>query len=270
MNLPNFLIVGAPRAGTTWLQKNLREHPDIFMTKKKEIHFFDRGYKHGMEYYKTFFSGSAQYKWRGEASPSYLHKSECAKRIYETLGGDIKLIVSLRNPVDRLYSRYLNVISAYKESRSMSFEEKIRDKPEFILEGCYSTNLEEYLKYFDKKNILILLYDELEKNESLYYRKVIDFLGLEKYSNETFLNSRINSARAKKFTGKNNLYYYLGLFSKALKARNLAQYFSQKNYNDSLKMKEETRKWLLDEFYMNEIEGLIEKFNLDIEHWKKV
>ena len=108
--LPTFLVIGAPRSGTTWIARNLREHPEICLSKKKELHFFDRdeNYERGIAYYESFFTRcSEQQHAIGEATPDYIHVPVAAKRIKEHLP-HAKLIVSLRNPRDRVYSRDWN------------------------------------------------------------------------------------------------------------------------------------------------------------------
>lgn len=78
--LPNFLIIGAPRSGTTWIQENIKHHPEIFMPEQKEIHFFDRNYAMGIEYYEKYFSAYDGQKAIGEATPDYLHLPDIHQR----------------------------------------------------------------------------------------------------------------------------------------------------------------------------------------------
>ena len=150
--LPTFLIIGAPRAGTSWLSKNLSLHPDIYIPHVKEVHYFDRYYDKGQTFYEEFFDKSCGEKAIGEATPAYLFKENIPELIKKDLG-DVKLIVSLRNPVDRLYSRYLMSKGSYEENKTLSFEEKIQAKPSFIGEGFYYDHLIRYYKHFNKKNI---------------------------------------------------------------------------------------------------------------------
>jgi hypothetical protein len=68
--LPNFILIGAPRAGTTWIAKNLEAHPDIFIPRKKELHFFDYQYSDGLESYASYFRDAGDAKAIGEATPA--------------------------------------------------------------------------------------------------------------------------------------------------------------------------------------------------------
>lgn len=105
--LPNFLIVGAARAGTTSLYYYLKQHPDVFMSPKKEIDFFDvdKNFEKGLDWYERYFEGYTGQKAIGEASPLYMYLEKVPKRIAKVIP-DVKLIFILRNPVDRAYSHY--------------------------------------------------------------------------------------------------------------------------------------------------------------------
>ena len=135
--LPDFLIIGTQRGGTTSLYHYLQAHPCLQATTTKEVHFFDRKYHKGLMWYRGHFptvweKACAQQVQKqafvtGEASPSYLFHPHVYKRVAQALP-QVKLIVLLRNPVDRAYSQYYHSIELGHESRS--FEEAIRDEQE--------------------------------------------------------------------------------------------------------------------------------------------
>ena len=135
--LPDFLIIGAARSGTTSLYQYLTEHPSIIPGVGKEIYFFDKKFKKGINWYKSFFPtkfSMAIIKNKqktkcitGEATPRYLHYPHAPKRIFEFLP-KIKLIVLLRNPIDRAYSHYQMEVSSGNEE--LSFEESIEKEEE--------------------------------------------------------------------------------------------------------------------------------------------
>src|SRR5688572_14326389 len=103
--LPDFLIVGAMRSGTTSLHKYLQAHPDVFVASGKEVHFFDRRYGRGLDWYRSRFAGVTTERVVGEATPAYMYDENAIARIAHDLP-DARLIVVLRNPVDRAYSHY--------------------------------------------------------------------------------------------------------------------------------------------------------------------
>ena len=101
--LPNFLCIGAQRAGTTWLYDLLASHPEVYVpSRRKEVHYFDWYYDRGLSWYTRFFPPQgevARYRAVGEVTPDYLYDSTCPKHISETLPS-VKLIAILCNPVD--------------------------------------------------------------------------------------------------------------------------------------------------------------------------
>jgi hypothetical protein len=180
--LPNFLIIGAPRSGTTWIEKNLRKHPDIFISPKKELHFFDLHYDQGIAQYESNFAGWSGQKAIGEATPDYLHgaytKNDIPALIRQHLPA-VKMIASLRNPVDRAYSRFWHSKARFDRNRDLTFEQKLADRPEFLAEGFYSDHLSRYYQLFPREALLVLLYDDLLTDPVKYMARIYDFLGVD-------------------------------------------------------------------------------------------
>src|SRR5690606_33439746 len=119
--LPTFLVIGAARSGSTWISRNLARHPDVFIPKEKELHFFDQRYEEGIEAYRAYVRAATAEKAIGEATPAYLHTPAAAARIRAHLP-DVKLIACLRDPIDRLYSRYWNARGRFEHNKEVSFE----------------------------------------------------------------------------------------------------------------------------------------------------
>ena len=132
--LPNFLVIGSARCGTSWLDENLRQHPEVYLPRDdKEVHFFDNKYHMGIEWYERFFEGS-EAQAIGEVTPSYLYYGHVAGRIKEHVP-DVKMIALLRNPAERAYSHYWNIVANHKkrnEPFDMTFEEKLVQNPKLI------------------------------------------------------------------------------------------------------------------------------------------
>ena len=110
MSLPNFMCLGAAKSGTTTLYDILRQHPDLYIPSFKEPHFFDipENYKNGIKWYEKTYFKNANQKIVADFTPSYFFDEEAPKRIFESLGGELKFVVILRNPLDRAYSHYLH------------------------------------------------------------------------------------------------------------------------------------------------------------------
>lgn len=176
--LPDFVIIGAPKSATTWLVANLRAQPEIFMP-SQEIHFFNRNYQRGLGWYEAQLSAARQDQIVGEKSASYLAHPEVPHRLRAALP-QAKLIVQLRNPVERAYSDYCMLlrrgevradINRYLDVRSTS-------QPRFLEDGLYGRHLQRFLELFPRQQILIILYDDIGNDPAGVFAQVAGFLGL--------------------------------------------------------------------------------------------
>jgi hypothetical protein len=174
--LPNFLVIGAQRCATSWMYFCLKEHPDIFLPFMKEIHFFDYNYEKGLEWYKRYFNTRSDQKVVGEISPSYLYIEKVPGYIYKHLR-DVRLIICLRNPIDRAYSQYKKHLRA--GAFSGSFEEAIEKDPQYIQRGFYFKQISRYLEFFPRDRILILIYEDIQKDSPAVLKNIFDFLEVD-------------------------------------------------------------------------------------------
>jgi len=266
MSLPNFLIIGAPRSGTTWLAMNLREHPDIFMPQIKEVHYFDRHYAEGIDYYLKFFRGAESFRAVGEATPDYLYFPEVPERIASVLP-ESKMILCLRDPVDRVYSRYWNAKAKYTENRSLSFEQKLRQKPLFLDEGKYFTHVKRYYEYFAPEQFLILSYDEIQSEPDDVMRRAYEFLDVDSTFRPETLDLRVNAAASKPHHAKSRSLYYLHRSLEKIGLHALANVVQNYNAASLPSMSEETRRWLVEEVYRQENLKLQQLTGLDVSQW---
>ncbi len=201
--LPNFLIIGAQKCGTTWLASLLRQHPDVYMP-EAEIHFFDKAcnYARGTDWYERHFAGARGEKAIGEKTPDYFwangqggegHLPNVHQNIHDVLP-DAKLIVALKNPVDRAISAVRHIIRSGRISPFHKMDDLLVGEKRYLLEGYgvfevgkFHTLLKAYLELFDPGQILILVFEEdIVENPSRGLRKVCGFLDIE--SSWRFLN----------------------------------------------------------------------------------
>lgn len=179
MTLPDFLGIGAPRAGTTWLNTLLASHPDVYTpTVRDEINFFDHYYARGLGWYEGLFPKADQadrYRAIGEVTPQYLECEECPERIRATIP-EARLIVMLRHPVTRAYSQY----GLYVQRRNYggSFEQFLEYKPRSLERGYYSRYVKRYLRLFDRSRLLALIFEDAVTDVGKTKRVLADFLGL--------------------------------------------------------------------------------------------
>jgi hypothetical protein len=180
MALPTFIGIGVPRAGTTWLRALLAEHPAVFVpSRRNEIFFFDLYYDRGLGWYEKFFpsdNAAAAYGAIGEITPFYLYGPQCPERIARLPVG--KLILVLRNPVDRAWSYYAHMV--HNGAFWGSFEEFLV-QPKFgaVEHGYYARYLRQYLPYFRLDQILVLVFEEAIKDTSQTKRRIAEFLGVD-------------------------------------------------------------------------------------------
>ncbi|OYD09170.1 hypothetical protein CHM34_03860 [Paludifilum halophilum] len=208
--MPDYIIAGAQKCGTTSLYHYLTDNRYIVPAKKKEVHFFDWNYRKGTSWYTDQFPLPLKRKKRGfitgEASPYYLFHPHAAKRAFDTVPG-AKIIVLLRNPVDRAYSHYNHQVRRGKEN--LSFEEAIEKEGarlrmerrkmlrnpnynsqtywrySYLARGIYVDQLERWMKYFPRKQMLIIRSEDFYKNTGSTLRKVTGFLGVPDSSPKT-------------------------------------------------------------------------------------
>jgi hypothetical protein len=196
--LPDFLILGAQKAGTTALYAYLRWHPEITGPSFKEVSFFDRHYAKGERWYRAHMPvrrGSLV----GEASPSYLFHPLAPERVSGMLPR-ARLIVLLRNPVDRAFSHYQHEVALGREP--LSFEEALDREEErmqgeldrmlrdpsyfslawwnytYVARGRYAEQLERWFAAVPREQLLVLFTEELSADTAATYRRVLDFLGV--------------------------------------------------------------------------------------------
>ena len=156
--LANFLIIGAQKSATTWLADCLIEHPDVFMARPKEIHFFNHKFDKGIAWYKAYFQDWAGQSAVGEATPGYLNHPEAPGRIKATLGDELKLIASLRHPIDRAYSAFWHYTRRGRIPPETDFATFLNqaatgatdDRFGLYTRGLYASQVGCYLRYFSR------------------------------------------------------------------------------------------------------------------------
>tara|TARA_Y100000815_G_scaffold205212_1_gene189022 strand:- start:11215 stop:12009 length:795 start_codon:yes stop_codon:yes gene_type:complete len=190
VTLPNFICIGAQRAGTTWLHDCLNEHPEVYVPEKKELHFFNSNYSKGIEHYATEFERSNPgHRAIGEVTPNYYHDIDALKRMKDTIP-DAKIVFIIREPVARSYSHY-QLLSTTR-CKGLSFQEAMAQVPiisELSLQGKYIKNV---LSIFPKNQVLICLYDDLEQKPHDFFKNILCFLGVNEYFTPSVLNERVN------------------------------------------------------------------------------
>ena len=213
-SLPDFLIIGAQKAGTTSLYRYLREHPDVDVEPGVgEIHFFDNHWERGTDFYRSHFPRTAKMVRRGaetgrpvltgEKTPYYLYHPLSPQRAVETVP-DARLIVLLRNPSERAASQHKMNVNLGMEP--LSFADAIAAEPErvdatfqaiidgtapsgggpvawysYVGRGRYAEQLDRWLAHYPREQMLLLRSEDLLADPDRTYAATLDFLGLDAY-----------------------------------------------------------------------------------------
>lgn len=207
--LPDFLILGAMRAGTTSLFRYLRGHPSILgpirgNAGQKELNFFNIHWNKGVDWYKDCWPPRNSEYLFGEATPDYLCDPPVPERVSRTLPRDSKFIVLLRDPVDRAWSHYCHYRGHELQGMTQwdlgTLTKLVNDKMRIHLHvnpyprervlqmGFYALHLDRWLTYFDREQFLIIESESFFRQPEANTNRVFDFLGLKPYHLEAYDN----------------------------------------------------------------------------------
>ena len=294
IRLPMFMVIGAIKAGTTSLHRYLQQHPDVFLPERKEPRYFAYDVRQGpdvglnrfaissFEEYQSLFLAVAAESAVGEASPQYLWSPVAPVRIKEMLP-DIKMIAILRNPVDRAFSSFLHLTRDGVETHtdfgaSLSAEEgRIREHcgPLFRYKevGFYSVQLERYFSLYDRDQIRVFLYEDLQTDPKALLQSVFELIGVdagfepdlaEKHNVSGIPKSRMLQRTIK---GKYSVVSKLASIFPAAMRQNLASRIQRWNVVKP-EMSSEVRRELR-ELFRSDILRTQELIDRDLSEWQK-
>ena len=296
MILPNLLIVGAAKSGTTSLHNYLNQHPDIFMSNHKEPHFLINNeignYRipnaiSDIYTYSNLFVDSSSFKYRGESSTMYLQFADITiKNIKRYLSNDVKIIIMLRNPIERAFSGYHHV-KRYNDDENLSFEDAIEKSEERYFKKTDITPASRYIHigmYFDFVNkffanfgnqVHIVIYNDFIENTKNELDKIFNFLGVEKRKIDT-KNQYMTGGWKWKSSYQRNIYMKQNVLKRVLKIifpnkyfrlkiRRLFLFFFTKSTE---KMNDDTR-IKLKNIYKKDVSKLSDLINRDLNFWMK-
>jgi hypothetical protein len=178
LRLPDFIGVGPPRTATTWLHETLTGHA-VLPEGMKETNFFVSQYDKGLEWYASLFRDSNVGLPIGEFTPSYFGIPEARERIAATIP-NCKIIITLRDPVERLFSHYRK---GYEQAHFRgTFEDTLAARPDLLTWSCYADNVRCWYNSFGKENVIVLLYDQLKTDPQEFLNRVTQFIGIGRIS----------------------------------------------------------------------------------------
>jgi hypothetical protein len=254
LNLPDFLVIGPTKTGTTWLYENLRCHPEVYMSEKKEIHYFDHHFHKSLRWYSDNFK-KGNNKIKGEITPAYYSLSSTRINFIKTIIPDVRLILMLRNPIDRGWSHaVMNFTSKNKnieEAAESEVFEEFKKQP-FFTAGGYSGILDTWYSYFPRKQLYIGLYEDINSRPQKILGEIFSHIGVSTTVNWSIFpyDKVIIPPVGKKYENHNKS---RGV---AVKGYKNTKFSMPDHYRDHLK-----------DIYRKDIESLQKNFGCEIVDW---
>jgi hypothetical protein len=214
-SLPQAMIIGAMKCGTSSLHNYLTQHPGVIAPLRKEVHYFDVRFAQGERWYRANFGRVGEPGLNLDSSPYYLAHPLAPQRAH-ALVPEAKLIVLLRDPVRRAYSHYWH--ERHKERETLSFEEAIAAEParlgddeqrlargeirqsrahqhfSYLARGRYAEQLERWWRHYPRERLLVLRFEELARDPLAVLDRTLEFLGLS-----SIQNVRLEARNARKY-----------------------------------------------------------------------
>ena len=291
---PNFLIVGAPKCGTTAMWRYLNQHPDVFLSPRKDIHYFgsDLAFRRRSRFtrqeYEAFFSDCTEQSC-GEASVWYLHSKKAAQEIYN-YNPKMKIIIMLRDPIQLMYAHYTQMrLNALGDEDLPTFSQALEAEPArkrgeqipknnsivsalFYTDiGTLSVQIQRYLDIFPREQVLFLFQEDMKTKMPTLYKDTLSFLGVHTDFSPDF--ARINSHKeiryefVRKLIGKTPTPFKRIL--PASKQQQLSRWLRKINTKHAKRPKlDPTLEHRLRSQFLNEIEALSVIVERDLNHWK--
>ena len=187
--LPDFLVLGTQKGGTTTLQHLLSQHPCIFLPPKKELHYFSKHWEQPTAWYANHYVEARPEQRCGDITPFYLFHPQAPQRIHNLLP-DAQLIVLLRDPVERALSQYFHSLRlgletlpldealAAETERLATGELQHLQEHSYVSRSCYLEQLDRYLSLFSPQQLLVLKSEALFSDPTSTWRQIESFLGL--------------------------------------------------------------------------------------------
>jgi len=224
VRLPNFLVIGAPKCGTTSLHHYLSQHPEVYVPKRKELHYFSYEYMQRFaagpgdahiliplcttrQAYEKHYEQVGTQRAVGDVSPSYLYYAEVSERIKAELGQP-KIVVVLRDPIAKAFSQYMHLVRDNRET--LTFYDALMAEAQRIREGwaalwryaessLYADKLRRYLDIFGADHVKLLLFEELTQAPHQVIRDLFSFLDIDPHfrPNTSKVHNRSGQPRSK-------------------------------------------------------------------------
>ncbi|NJL83219.1 MAG: sulfotransferase domain-containing protein [Chloroflexaceae bacterium] len=190
----NFVLVGPMKTGTSWIYEYFKFHKQVCVPLNvKETFFFDVKYSRGFEWYFSHFNSQGD-QIVGEVAPTYFHSPLAPERIYD-LNPNCQIVITLREPLDRLVSLYFHFLQRGIINKSDSFKDLFRQHSEFLESSFYYRNSLMWLNLFGQDRVKILLYENFKNSQFKFMENLSSYLGLNVIDIPPHLNHKVNDSK---------------------------------------------------------------------------
>lgn len=193
MTRPTAIGIGAQKCASSWIHAVLAAHPQASVARDKEVDFFSYYYDRGYSWYEAQFDAASPATLHFENSPSYFHDPRTPGRV-QAYDPTMKIVLLLRDPVERAYSNHLHEIIKGHIRPDASFEDGLKNNPSYLEQSRYATHLHRWLDVFPKHQLLVLLAEDIRQDPQGQAAKVYGFLGLDSSFTTGLLAERRNES----------------------------------------------------------------------------
>ena len=195
----SFLGIGAQKCASTWISGVLSDHPDVSMPESEPIDFFSYRFENGYRWYERQFPSQESDRYFGEMSQSYFHEPTVVDRVWN-YAPDLKIIVSLRDPVERALSQHRHLVRlGMVGNEDLSFEASLHTNPTYVDQGRYFTHLSRWIDRFGAEQVLVVLMEDVIADPARVARKLYRFVGVDEDHRPASLNRISNASYAMRY-----------------------------------------------------------------------
>ncbi|MFM1913800.1 MAG: hypothetical protein RIR51_1652 [Bacteroidota bacterium] len=280
---PNFIGIGVMKSATTWISQCLREHPEIYISEIKEIHYFSANYGKGSDWYLKHFIKSAGYSAKGEFSLSYFDDIQYVNRIKADLG-NVKILINLRDPVSRFIShikhiyRVENIPDSHRKYYidTNHFNYIIQQYPSLLTKGIYYPMIFHCQQVFGEENVLITTKEDIDKDPKKVLELIFKFLEVDYEFEPSILQKNVSIGIIPKYIFLETLRVKLYRYSKQffpkiillLRKYRISEIYRKLNTSAQEISLDKNVIKLLYQYYWDDLELINNKLHINTTNWK--
>lgn len=219
----DFLGIGAQKCASTWVHRVLSDHPEVAVYPGKEIDFFSYFYNFGYEWYEKHLGNVSAAKAIGDISASYFSDIAAPDRVFR-YNPDMRIVLSLRDPIERAYSNHLNEVKlGHVTGQNLEFESGLENNPMYLMQSYYANQLARWLAVFPRNQILVIFQEDIRDAPFEQAQNLYRFLGVAEDHKSWFLEKKVNESLINKNTRLDHFLKRLGKLGRFLGGREVVQ-----------------------------------------------